>query len=138
LTHSRIGKRGAIFIYLSTFTTFIGTFLNSTAIFCIIWVIVSLAAIVLPWRRKDIAAAMPGAKWPVPLISIVGFASMIAMGATAYWAFTTPAIGPSTALSDVILGTIFLVGAIIFAIRYVYLRNRGMDLFKSAAEIPPE
>ncbi|MDA4134222.1 MAG: amino acid permease [Thaumarchaeota archaeon] len=129
---------GAIFIYLSTFTTFIGTFLNSTAIFCIIWVVVSIAAIVLPWRRKDIAAAMPGAKWPIPLISIVGFASMIAMGATAYWAFTTPAIGPSTALSDVILATIFIVGGIIFAVRYFYLKGRGMDLMKVAAEIPPE
>ena len=129
---------GVVFIYLTDFTTYIGTYLNATAIFAIVWVLVSVAAIIFPYKRKDLASTLPGSTWPVPLISIIGVFCLVTMGITLFYAFTTPAVGPSTPFSDLILGIIFAVGAVIFVARYFYLKGRGIDLLQAVREIPPE
>jgi len=129
---------GVIFIYLTDFTTYIGTYLNSTAIFAIVWVLVSIAAIIFPYKKKELAALLPGAKWKVPLISIVGVVCLVCMSMTVFYAFTTPAVGPSTPLSDVILAVIFGLGAVVFVVRYFYLKKQGIDILLAAREIPPE
>jgi len=129
---------GVVFIYLTDFTTYIGTYLNATAIFAIVWVLVSVAAIIFPYKRKDLASTLPGSTWPVPLISIIGIFCLVTMSITLFYAFTTPAVGPSTPFSDVILGIIFAVGGVIFVARYLYLKGRGIDLLQAVREIPPE
>jgi basic amino acid/polyamine antiporter, APA family len=129
---------GAIFIYLTAFTTYIGTYLNSTTIFAIVWVIVSISAVIVPYKRKELVADLPGARWPVPLISICGIISIFTMAATLYFSFTTPAVGPSTPFSDVILAFIFGAGIVIFIGRHLYLRSKGINLSLAAKEIPPE
>jgi amino acid transporter len=131
---------GVIFIYLTDFTTYIGTYLNSTAIFAIVWVLVSIAAIIFPYnkRTKELASTLPGGKWRVPLMSILGVVCFFAFCMTIYYAFTTPAVGPSTPFSDVILGVIFALGALIFVVRYFYLKRQGIDLLLATREIPPE
>jgi len=99
-----------------------------------------LVAIIIPYTsKKGLVAHLPGSHWRVPLISIVGFIAFVLIGPlTFYYAVTVPAIGPSTPLSDVILVGILIVGALVFAVRYYYLKLRGIDLGMVYKKIPPE
>lgn len=127
-----------IFLAIASYTSFIGLFLNSVAIWSVVWFLASLAAVVLPYKKKDIAASLPGAKWPVPLVSLVGVVSMILMAINFYFSVTTPAIGPSTPGADLLLGVIFVSGVIVYAANYFYQKSKGFDLKLVYSEIPPE
>ena len=128
----------AIFVALASFTSFIGLFLNSVALYTIMWALGSAAAIVLPFKRKDLATAIPGSSGKVPLLSILGTVSMLLMVTSLYFNVTTPAVGPSTPEADAILATIFVVGLVVYLSRYFYFKARGLDINRGYAEIPPE
>jgi amino acid transporter len=125
---------GTIFIALTAFTTYIGQFLNTTSIWSIVWILVGIAAIVFPFRRKNIAGELPGGK----LISVFGVITVIAFSITFYFAATTPAIGPSTLSSDAILIAIFGSGFLVYILSYYYHKSKGVDLGLIGKEIPPE
>jgi amino acid transporter len=125
---------GAIFLYIATYTSYLSQTLNTTTIWAMIWVLVGITAIVLPFKRKDLAAYLPGGK----LISVFGVLTVIAFSLTFYYAVTTPAIGPSTPQADLILGVIFGIAFVIYAISYFRNKARGIDLSLLGKEIPPE
>jgi amino acid transporter len=127
-----------VFLAIATYTPFIGLFLNSVAIWSVVWFLASLSAIILPYKKKDIASSLPGARWPIPLIAIVGAVSMIFMAANLYFSVTTPSIGPSTPQADSILVGIFVAGIVVYLINYFYQKRKGFDLNMAYAEIPPE
>jgi len=127
-----------IFLIFTAFTTLVGAFLNLTAIMCIVWAVGSLAAILLPYRKKEIAQVLPGSKWKIPLITIMGTISFIIMCAVTYFAFSTQVVGPSTPASAGALIMIFLVGGLIFGARSMQLKKQGFDLKAVYSEIPPE
>jgi hypothetical protein len=62
---------------------------------------------------------------------------MASMAATFYFAVTTPAVGPSTVGSDLMLA-IFLVGTAVYLASYYYNKNRGIDLNLIYSVIPPD
>jgi amino acid transporter len=126
------------FFFLAAFTPYVGLLLNATAIYCLVWAVGSLCAVVIPFKKKELAAVLPGAKWPIPLISIIGVISTAMMLLSLYWAVTTPAVGPSTALADGVLLTILLVGLAVFYVSSSVRRREGIDLKQVYAEIPPE
>jgi len=128
----------AIFLYLATFTSYIGLLLNSVAIWSIVWFLASLTAVVLPFRRRDLSRALPGGSWRIPLTSIVGVISMVLMAINLYYSFTTPAVGPSTSSADAILGIIFVSGLLIYGASYSFLKRKGIDIRLAYSEIPPE
>jgi amino acid transporter len=129
----------AALVYIAVFTSFISSFLNSVAIWSIVWIITSVSAIILPYtKKKDLNQSMPGGKWPVPLISILGVISLVAMAITFYYAVTTPAVGPSTPSSDAILAAIFVTGLVVYIVSYLYHRSKGINIAFAASEIPPE
>jgi len=127
-----------IFFFLAAFTPYVGLLLNATAIYCLVWAIGSLCAVVLPYKKKELASVLPGAKWPIPLISIIGLISTGTMLLSLYWAVTTPAVGPSTPSADAVLITILLVGLAVFYVSRAVRRREGVDLNQVYAEIPPE
>ena len=118
--------------YLTIFTTFVGEVLNTTAIWAIVWVVVGIAAIVVPSRK---GLPLTASKWA---FIISGILTAVVMSITAYFAFTTPAVGPSTLLSDGFLLVIALSGAVIYSTRYYSLKKRGIDLSLAMKQIPPE
>ena len=126
---------GAILVYFTAYTSYIGQFLNTTTIWSIVWVIVGISAILLPIRRKDLSRGLPGGPRTLQLF---GALSVIAMSITFYYAVTTPAIGPSTPDADGLLTVIFGTGIIIYVLRYFYFRGKGINLGAVLAEIPPE
>ena len=127
-----------IFLVFTAFTTIVGAFLNLTAIMVLVWAVGSLAAVFLPYRKKELATALPGSKWKVPLISIMGAISFVLMCAVFYFACSTQLVGPSTPASATALIMIFVVGAVIFALRSLQLKSQGFSLKAVYSEIPPE
>jgi amino acid transporter len=128
----------ALFLVLATFTSFLGIFLNGVAIWSIVWLFGSIVAIVLPYKKKDLVSFLPGARWKVPFLTIVGLVSAILMAVNFFFSVTTPALGPSTPQADAVLATIFVVGLVIYWASYSYNKNKGIDLKLVYSEIPPE
>ncbi len=127
-----------IFLVFTAFTTIVGAFLNLTAIMVLVWAVGSLAAILLPYRKKEIAQIVPGSKWKIPLMSIMGSISFVLMCAVFYFACTTQLVGPSTPASAAALIMIFVVGGVIFGLRSLQLKRQGFSLKAVYSEIPPE
>jgi peptidoglycan/LPS O-acetylase OafA/YrhL len=104
----------------------------------LVWAVGSLAAVFLPYRKKELAQVLPGSKWKVPLISIMGALSFVLMLAVFYFASTTQLVGPSTPASAAALIMIFVIGGLIFTARSLQLKRQGFSLKAVYSEIPPE
>ena len=128
----------ALFLGIASFTPWLGLYLNSVTIWSLLWIVVSVVAIVLPFRKRDLVSSLPGGRWKVPLLSIVGVVSLPLMIANFYWSVTTPAIGPSTAQADSILLVIFITGLDVYGVSNAYHKSHGVDLKAIYSEIPPE
>jgi APA family basic amino acid/polyamine antiporter len=126
------------FLVVATFTSFIGLFLNSVAIWSIVWFLASLVAVVFPYKKKDIAQSLPGGGWKIPFLTIIGVVSMVLMAINLYFSVTTPAIGPSTPQADVILATIFITGLVVYSTSYYFRKRGGIDIRLVYSELPPE
>jgi amino acid transporter len=127
-----------IFLVITVYTSIFSTNLNAIVIYSFVWVLASIAAVVLPYRKKVLAAMLPGAKWRIPLITIVGAISAVLMIANLYWSATTPAIGPSSPRAGAVMAGIFLVGLFIYFGSRMYRKRQGINLDLAYAEIPPE
>lgn len=134
---------GLLYAYISIFQygLLAALFTYGTAGSFMVFVIVGVAGIVYPYRRKDIfASAHPLSQKKlggVPLISILSVLSIILSIITIY-AILLPAIGNvgSVLLTGII--PTFALGAIIYGIIWVIRRNQGIDLNKLQQQIPPE
>ena len=107
------------------------------------FIIVSVAAVVYPYRRRDLfEGADPIAKKKiagVPLLSILGILSIISSLVVVY-SIILPAIGGPSFLSVLVEGIIptFIIGAIIYAIAWTARKSQGINLGLLAKEVPPE
>ena len=124
-----------ILTYIAIYTTYIGQLLNVTTIWAIVWILVGISAIVLPFWKKDFATGLIGGRWLLPIFGVL---TIIGMGTTFYWSVTNPAIGPSTPGSTLLLVVIFGSAVVIYLARYFYFKGKGLDLIKGQMEIPPE
>jgi amino acid transporter len=120
---------------IAIYTTYIGQLLNVVTIWSIVWILIGISAIILPFWRKQFISGLPGGKFLLPLFGVL---TVIGMGATFYWSVTNPAIGPTTPGSLALLVAIFGSGAVIYLARYFYFKGKGLDLIKGQLEIPPE
>lgn len=130
-----------IFIYHSGILS--GLFDYGTAGEFTVFLIVSIAAIIYPYRRKDIfntSESIAKKKiGSVPLITICGVFGFIVSLITIY-AILLPAIGGPSFLSDFFggIGLTFVIGIVIFAIAWAARKSQGIDLGLLQKEIPPE
>jgi amino acid transporter len=124
-----------ILTYIAIYTTYIGQLLNVTTIWAIVWILVGISAIVLPFWKKDFATGLIGGRWLLPIFGVL---TIVGMGTTFYWSVTNPAIGPSTPGSTLLLVVIFGSAVVIYLARYFYFKGKGLDLIKGQMEIPPE
>lgn len=136
----------AIYVFTPYFATLSGIFG-----FILTFMLVSLAAVLLPYRRPDVFEGSP-VKWRVagmPVISIVGVLSLVAC-AVMEWAylndpFSGISLDPAT-LSEGVLGfgmfliniSIFLSGLIVYFIAQAIRRRAGIDVSLNYKEIPVE
>jgi basic amino acid/polyamine antiporter, APA family len=127
-----------IFVFVATYTSWLSLILNSTVVWVIMWLLASVAAIALPYKKPDIAKSLPGSSWKIPLIAILGALNFVVMALTLYFAVITPAVGPTTPLAYTYLAVVFLSGVLVYAAGYFYNRRHGLSLNMVYAEIPPE
>jgi basic amino acid/polyamine antiporter, APA family len=128
--------------YLNIYQGLGAYLLNIIAVLGVAFIIVSLAAMVAPWRRPQLHAQAPG--WArarlagLPVISWVAAVSAISWGFVIYVAFHTgfggtfgfkPMVEAFTAPA---IGIVYYIGA------RLYRRSQGMAFNQTFAEIPPE
>jgi APA family basic amino acid/polyamine antiporter len=131
------------FLIVTLYTGFLSFLLYISVGFWINAALVGIAAIILPFRRKDLfATAIPSIKrkiGSVPVISVLGIATLISSLFIAY-ASVSPAF-ILTPLNPSLLGvpaSIFILGLVIYYVSYYYRKSKNTDLSLVFKEIPPE
>jgi basic amino acid/polyamine antiporter, APA family len=126
----------AAFVWVDVFATLVGIFG-----FILGFIVVSVAAIVFPYRQRAMFESSPVNRRfaGLPVMTIVGVLSVIALAIMA-WAFLTD---PSAGLNGhpVLIWMnvgIFLSGLVIYYIAKAVQRSRGVDISRRFAEIPIE
>jgi basic amino acid/polyamine antiporter, APA family len=132
-----------ILLALYVFTTIFQNITNYTAIFSVAFWLASWAAIVLPYRRRDIfEAAPPNVRRRiagVPVITIVGVGNLILYTLSLIGVFKFPAFtGPTGTSAVLFVVGIYVVGVVIYLGAQAVQRARGVDLNLLYREIPPE
>lgn len=136
----------AIYVFTPYFATLVGIFG-----FLLTFIMVSLSAVLLPYRRPELFASSPVA-WRLgrlPVVSVVGALSIVAC-LIMQWAYLNDpysgiSLDPST-LREGILGFgmfllnvgIFLSGLVIYGIARWWRGRQGIDLSLAYREIPVE
>jgi basic amino acid/polyamine antiporter, APA family len=126
----------AAFVWVPDFATLVGIFG-----FILGFMVVSIAAMVFPYRQRGLFESSPVNRrlGGLPLMTVVGFLSLVALVIEA-WAFLTD---PSAGLNGrpflvwMNIG-IFVSGFVIYYIAKAVQRSRGVDISKRFAEIPIE
>jgi len=110
----------------------------------IAFIFVAIAAIVYPYRRKDLfgSASDELAKKKIgglPLITLLGALSLV-ISIYVVYAILAPAIGGPTfgTVLEEGVGPTFVLGAVVYVIAYAARRGQSIDLSLIAREIPPE
>jgi basic amino acid/polyamine antiporter, APA family len=126
----------AAFVWVPEFATLVGIFG-----FILGFMLVSIAAMVFPYRLRAVFESSPVNRrvGGIPLMSLVGLLSLVALVIEA-WAFLTdPSAGLNgrPALVWMNIG-IFVSGLVIYFIARAVQRGRGVDISRRFAEIPIE
>ncbi|MDA4129613.1 MAG: amino acid permease [Thaumarchaeota archaeon] len=134
----------AVYYYTSFFTYYV---YGTLGLFILFW-IVSLAAVIFPFRLKSVFASAPGiVKAKVggfPLISIIGILGLIVNTYFGY-ATTNPLISTPPSGGFIVQLTSYLtvpltivIAFIIFGVSYYVRKRQGVPLKAIFSEIPPE
>ena len=125
----------AVFTYVTIYTSYFSQLVNVVTIWTIVWIMVGISAIVLPFWKKNLAQGLPGGGYLLP---VFGGLTIIGMGATFYWSATIPAIGAVGPFASAFIVAIFALAVVIYAVRYYYFKGKGVDITTTLKEIPPE
>lgn len=133
-----------IFLYLIMYQSSLLSYFDTAGLATqIAYILISLTAVLFPFRKRDVFEHSPAGKYRVggfPLLSILG---LLALGVNLYIAGIF-VFGPPLGVSVSTVGSIEFVSGIFIACLAVYLltwafrKSRGIDLGLSFAEIPPE
>src|SRR5665213_1637924 len=133
----------AIYAYKPTFAS---VFLDATAVLALTFLATVVAAIILPWRRKDLYEASPIARYKVagmPLITVVGvITGAFLLFMLWEWSFNPDNLYGTT-LSKTLnslyyfLGT-YVLAIVIYVVARVVRKSQGIDLDRIHHEIPVE
>ena len=133
----------AIYAYKPTFTS---VFLDATAVLALTFFATVVAAIILPWRRKDLYNASPIARYKVagiPAITIVGVITGAFLLFMLYeWSFNSADLYGTTFSSTpnsvyYFLAT-YAAAIVIYVVARVVRSRQGIDLSRIHHEIPVE
>ena len=134
---------GIFFLLLYNYTTIATYYANMTLGYVIVTMLVMVAAIVFPYKKKEVFESSPSftrAKvGSVPLISIIGAIGFVYLAYVLYGGLTNPSVfGP---LSGASLG--FMIGVLILSVviyygSVAYHKAKGVDITLAFKTIPPE
>jgi basic amino acid/polyamine antiporter, APA family len=134
-----------VFLYLVIYQSNLLSYFSTAGLATqIAYIMISLTAILLPFRKRDVFEKSPAGKFKiggVPLLSILG---MIALAVNLFiaWIFIFgPPLGtlsvPTGSSIEFVTG-IFVACLLIYILSWGIRKSRGIDLKLAFAEIPPE
>ena len=131
----------AVIIYDTSFTSYFSTAGLATQI---AYILISVTAIIFPFRKRRIFEASPAGKYKVggfPLLSIFGILSLIVNLYIAWIFIAGPPLGflsVSTVPSIEFVVGIFIACFVVYAIAWGARKSQKIELALSFGEIPPE
>jgi APA family basic amino acid/polyamine antiporter len=126
----------AMFAYTSKFATYI---LDATLVIAVTFFGTAIAAMVLPYRKKELYQNSAIARYKVagiPLITISGFITAVFLGFNLYQWFTNSNYAVNNKQSLVFMGVMYGMAIVIYIIAWVVRRSQGINLSAIYKEIP--
>src|SRR6266568_4677345 len=118
---------------------FAAAYLDATAVIAITFLGTLVAAIILPWRRKDIYDNSPIAKYRIaglPMISVAGAVAAVFIVFMIYEWATNSTYGSNSVPSAIYLGATYILAVAIYVAARIYRSRQGIDLSRIHHEIP--
>ncbi len=128
----------AFYAYTSKFATYI---LDATLVIAVTFFGTAIAAIVLPWRKRELYQNSPIARYKVagiPLITISGTITAIFLGFNLYQWFSNSNYAVNNKQSLWFMASMYLLAIVIYVIARVVRQRQGIDLRNVYREIPVE
>jgi APA family basic amino acid/polyamine antiporter len=127
-----------LYVYTSDFATFI---LDATLVIAVTFFGTSIAAMILPYRKKRLYENSPIARYKVagiPLITVAGAITAAFLGFNLYHWFTNDLYAVNNSTSLWFMGSMYLLALVIYVVAYFVRRNQGINLSAIHREIPVE
>ncbi|HYB02821.1 MAG TPA: APC family permease [Nitrososphaerales archaeon] len=128
--------------YITSYTGVASTFTYSTILVALLFLVVGVAAMVFPFRRKDIFDSSPGVVKAeiggLPVISLLGLLTIISAGFVTYAILTPSYSGPFITDNFFAIIVVLVVPIIIYFITFYYYKSKGVPVEIAQREIPPE
>ncbi len=133
-----------VFLYLIIYYTALTSYFSTAGLATqIAYVLISVTAIVFPYRNKQIFEASPAAKYKVGGVSVLAIMGVLSLIVNLYigWIFVAgPALGyvsvPTGSSIEFVFG-IFLACILVYLVAWGIRKKQGIDLSLSFAEMPP-
>jgi amino acid transporter len=131
----------ALYAYALKFRTYV---LDATLVIAVTFFGTAIAAMILPYRKKQLYQNSPIARYRVagiPLITITGAITAAFLGWNLYKWLWPPAskgnlYGINNAQSLIFMGSMYALALIIYVVAKIYRKNQGIDLNAVYKEIP--
>jgi amino acid transporter len=135
----------AFYAYSLTFRTYV---LDAVLVIAVTFFGTSIAAMILPWRKKHLYDNSAISKYKVggiPLITITGGLTALFIGYNLYkwmWPLKNSASGNLYGVNDpkslVFMGSMYVLALVIYVVAKIVRRSQGIDLKAIYREIPVE
>ena len=128
----------ALYAYSTSFQTYT---LDATLVIAVTFLGSTIAAAILPWRKREIYNASPIAKYKVLGIPLVTFAAGLFIAFLVFCLYkwlSDDIYGINDGGSLIFMGALYALALAIFVGSRFYRRRQGMDLSMSYGEIPAE
>ena len=127
-----------LYAYTSDFATFI---LDATLVIAVTFFGTSIAAMVLPYRKKRLYENSPIARYKVagiPLITITGAITALFLGFNLYHWFTNDLYAVNNSTSLWFMAAMYGLAIVIYIVAWFVRRSQGINLSAIHREIPVE
>jgi len=132
-----------IMLVITLTTAFWSYLVNLAGIGALVSIVVCIAAIIFPYRRKDIFEKAPKLVQSkilgLPVLTWSGIFTLLTQLVVVVICFTVPAIGGAVTWISLFSSlSVFLLAFPLYAIIYAVNKNRGLDPRLAYQELPPE
>ena len=132
-----------IMLVITLTTAFWSYLVNLAGIGALVTIIVSVAAIIFPYRRKDIFEKAPKLVQSrilgLPILTWSGIFTLITQLVVVVICFTVPAIGGAVTWVSLLSSlSVFILAFPLYGIIYAVNKSRGLDPKLAYQELPPE